>query len=157
MAVVAALKQRVQRVSPKLYQQLRHTRWRMNNRCRVQAFQAALRIPAAEPMAGIVEELRQEGIAIRAPESLLDPATGLFDQVRQWALKRWDEERAARLADPGREEREAGARKGYRNSLAPSIMALDEPVVRLALHPTLLDIANRYMQMHTLLRAIDLW
>lgn len=136
----------------------RHAVWRMRNASRVLDYH--LSPPADEtPLRELAKTLRAEGIvASSADELCARSGSALIDQVVGEAHRIWDDAKHG-SAPQGvdRADAYAAAGKDYRNSLLPEALPIDSPFVRLALDPSVLNIAQRYLGMRPLLRDIGLW
>lgn len=116
--------------------------------------------PSLAPAAhAVVEELRREGIAIRPSAGLFEEADALFRNAQEAARRIWEEAKSNGPKPAGRDAVSADpyAGKEYKMRLLPERLPVDDPFVRVALHPQLLGIAQGYLGMRPLLRAIELW
>lgn len=146
MRVRSAVRHQLAKRAPSLEQAAARARWRRQNAQRTARFGAT-----GDPrLERFVEDLKRDGIAIGRFEDLFG-STELYEEAESIAL-----ELRRRHEESG--ERAAESAKPYLTKLlASSSFSLDDVFMRIALHPNVLSVANRYMGMRTLLRALDLW
>lgn len=118
--------------------------WRERNRDRI--------IEPSELDSGLealAQRLREEGIALARFEELFGSRSPFDDAAAsaQQTYERHRVEGAARSFDD----------KSFLTSLLPTEFDASDPFVRIALHPNVLAVANRYLGMRSLLRTIELW
>jgi hypothetical protein len=104
----------------------------------------------------LVDELNREGIVIRPFEELMENERALFEEASSRAHHRWDEARRSPSRPAGAVPGGYG-RKDYKVPLLAPQLSIEDPFVRVALQPRLLRLVNRYLGMHSSLRAIELW
>lgn len=143
--VLRALKTRTKR-------QLEWSQWRLKNMRRIMRHrQAPLRSPAAGPL---LQTLRREGIIVGSHTALLDDAR-VYEAASAHAHELWRHARASGPASGGAPS--AYGRKDYKLSLLQMPLTVEHPFVQLALQPRLLALANAYLGMRSMLRAVELW
>lgn len=146
MRVKSAVRHQLAKRAPALERAATRARWRRQNSQRT-ARLGAIGDPKLERF---LDDLKRDGIAIGRFEDLFG-STDLYDEAESLALRRRSEHEESG-------EQQAESAKPYLTKLLPSSsFALDDVFLRIALHPNVLSVANRYMGMRTLLRALDLW
>ena len=138
------------RLSEAARQALRHarfTRWRLANLARILAHRPDVgQDGALRPLA---RELRHEGILTRPYAALCASGSTLFQAVLARARELWAQAKHAQA--------QGIAGKEYKVTLTPPSLSVDDPLVRLALDPRLLELVNRYLGLCGYLRIIDVW
>jgi Phytanoyl-CoA dioxygenase (PhyH) len=144
MSVASAIRGQLARRVPKLDDRLALAAWRRRNRART-----VDGAPLPLGLAGVVEQLRRNGVAITDVETVFGDRT-LFDEAAR---------KAKGLYEQPREEVDAaaGSKATFLTKLASGSFAWDDPFARLALHPSALAVANGYLELRSTLRSIDLW
>ena len=98
---------------------------------------------------GLYERLHANGVAIGRFEELFG-SRELFDEAAAQARQIYDrhlaEPQAASLDD-----------KSFLTSLLGKEFEASDPFVRIALHPNVLAVVNRYLELRSMLRALELW
>ena len=155
MALMQIMKRGLERSAPQVYQRLTLARWHSRNRERVAGYRAMRSADAVS--AAIAEELRREGIVSRPCGEVFEADPSLFRTASDRAHRLWTEARQQFTEGGSAGESGAYGKKEYKVSLVSSTLSLEDPFVRLALHPRLLDAANRYLGMWSSLRSIELW
>ena len=155
MALMRLMKRGLERSAPQVYRRLALARWHLRNRERVAGYQAMRSADAVS--AEIAEELRRQGIASRLSGEVFEADPSLFRTASDRAHRLWTEARQTFAERGSAGESGAYGKKDYKASLVSSTLPLEDPFVRLALHPRLLDAANRYLGMWSSLRSIELW
>lgn len=144
MSVAAAIRSRIARRAPKLDDRLALAAWRRRNRDR------QLDEPDVPPaVAGVLDALRRDGVAITDAKTVFGDRA-LYEQAEAQA-----EQLYRRPRDRG--DAAEGSKATFLTKLASGSYDLDEPFVRLAIHPNTLAIANAYLGLRGTLRALDLW
>ena len=121
------------------------TNWRRRNRGR--AFSSdELHDPTERRL---VEALRRDGyVTTRFDELIRDDA--LFEDARAEA-KRLREQAVIRT------DAEAGSKASFLTKLATGSYEAGDLFVRIALHPSVLNVVNGYLRLRSTLRALELW
>ena len=119
--------------------------WRDRNRDRL-CDEPEIRDPQLE---GIFDRLRDEGIAIARFEELFG-SRELFDAARARGREIYDRHKETPQVESFDE-------KSFLTSLLPKELGADDPFVRIALHPNVLQVVNAYLGMRSMLRAVELW
>lgn len=146
MHAKAVVRHQIAKRAPALDRAVSRARWRRQNARRTARFGAT-----GDPkLERFVDDLKRDGIAVGRFEDLFG-STELYEEAEALAL-----ERRRHHEESG--ERAAESAKPYLTKLIGSTsFPLDDVFLRIALHPNVLAVANRYMGMRTLLRALDLW
>ena len=146
MGVAAAVRHQLAKRAPALERAAVRARWRRRNAARATRL-GEIGNPKLERF---LDDLTRNGIATGRFEDLFG-STELYEEAESIAL-----ERRRHHEESG--EQDAESTKPYLTKLLPSSsFSLDDVLLRIALHPNVLSVANRYMGMRTLLRALDLW
>ena len=130
--------------APRLEAAAVRANWRRRNRRR------SIRAGAAAPLAlPLLDALVRDGVVSGRFEDLFSDR-GLFDEAAAAvaALRHQPRTRA-----PGG----AGSKDSFLTKLAAGSFDVGDPLVRIALHPNVLAVANGYMRMRSTLRALELW
>jgi hypothetical protein len=136
--MIAEVAERLAARTPKGRERLEKFAWRARNRDRSRAYSPAEGAFDRD----LLDEFREQGIAIRAFDEVFRDH-GALDSLLAAA-----QEPQAKLAS---------ASKDYLTKLMPTRVSLDGPYVAPALEPQIVALANAYMEMHTYLRAVDVW
>lgn len=137
----ARIRSRLQKHAPKLDDAIAQARWRSHNRERVADFG-----PLDDPkLDALLADLRANGIAIGRFEDLFG-SRDLFEEANAVAQRVVAESQRVPAPD-----------KPFLIRLRGDHAELDDPHTRLALHPNVLALANRYLGMRSLLCAVELW
>lgn len=144
MSVPSTVRTQLARRAPRVEQALVRARWRARNRGR-----AFLAPPPRNPqLRRLYSELRRNGIAIGRFEELVGERE-LFEEAAAEAF---------RLADLHRQEmRDPERRKPFLLRVHPEPFESNDPFSRIALHPNVLAVVNRYLHMRSFLLALDVW
>lgn len=145
MSVGARVRRELARRAPRLEEAAVRINWRRRNRDRGYSLAA----DADEEVRALVSSLRRDGFGVSRVDDVLGDAR-LFDEAAA---------RARELADarPHDEAAAEGTKATYLTKLAAGSFAADDPFVRIALHPRVLQVANGYLGLHSTLRALELW
>jgi hypothetical protein len=118
-------------------------RWRLRNRRRAAS-------PTTDPgLARLVERLRTDGIAVTDAETVPGDE-GLLEHAAMRARELYERPRESIVAD-------AGSKETFKTKLAAGRFDADDPFVQIALHPSVLAVANGYLRLQSTLRALELW
>lgn len=126
-------------------EQKERERWRAQNASRL-FDPPGLRDPGSQEL---YERLRTDGVSIGRFEELFG-SRALFDEAAARAREVYDrhlEQPQTRSLDD----------KSFLTSLLSKEFEADDPFVRIALHPNVLAVANRYLELRSMLRALELW
>jgi hypothetical protein len=136
--MIAEVAERLAARAPRGRERLEKFAWRARNRNRARAYSPG----EANFDRGLLDEFREQGIAVRT-----------FDEVFR------DQDSLERLSAAAQEPQAelASVSKDYLTKLMPARVSLDSPYVAPALEPQVVALANAYMEMHTYLRAVDVW
>ncbi len=118
-------------------------KWRLRNRGR------SASAPSDPRLAPLVEGLRREGIVLSDAATLLGDGD-LFDRAATRAKELYERPRASGDAA-------AGSKESFKTKLAAGSFDADDPFVEIALHPSVLAVANGYLRLRSTLRALELW
>jgi hypothetical protein len=144
VSVTARIRSQLARRAPGLEDRIAVSAWRRRNRDR------ALEDGAVPPLlAGIVERLHRDGVAITEVETVFGDRS-LYERARARAEELYRQPRK-------RDEAEAGSKATFLTKLATGSFQIDDPFATLALHPSALVVANGYLELRSTLRALDLW
>jgi hypothetical protein len=145
MQVRSAIRHQLAKRAPALERRAVEAQWRRRNRERAAEF-----APLTDDGVGrLLGDLQRDGIAIGRFEELFG-STELYEEAAASATAR-----RARHEEAG--DKQAESAKPYLTKLLDPSFELDDVFMRIALHPNVLAVANRYMEMRTVLRALDLW
>jgi len=142
--VAARVRGQLAKRAPRLEEAAVRANWRLRNRDR------AFSPDGLEPkQLELVEALTRDGVVSARFEDLFG-GRALFDEAAA---------QAKRLYEAPREEApaEAGSKASYLTKLATRDYSIDEPFARIALHPSVLGVANGYLRLQSHLRAMELW
>jgi hypothetical protein len=142
-----SLKEKLASRVPKLESALAQRQWRAQNSDR--ALDEAK--PSDPALARLLADVRRDGIAFGRFEELFG-SKELFEQAAAEARRLKDAHAAASGGDPGEDER-----KPFIARLLSSKLDAGSPFAKIALDPRLLEVANGYMGMRSLLWAADVW
>src|SRR5438132_3316267 len=146
MSVASRVLAQLAKRAPRVEEAAVRSNWRRRNRAR--AFDPSG--VTAPTQRALLEQLAANGFARGRFEELFGE-TALFDEAAAQA-KRLYEQRADRL------EGDAEGSKGtYLAKLATKRYEANDPFVRIALHPSVLNVANGYLRLRSTLRALELW
>jgi hypothetical protein len=122
---------------------LDRAKWRFRNRGR------SAETTGDPRLAPLVERLRGDGIVLGDAETVLGDGS-LYEEASAQA---WE------LYERPREKVDAasGSKETFKTKLAAGAFDADDPFVRVALHPSVLAVANGYLQLRSTLRALELW
>ncbi|MEA2406367.1 MAG: hypothetical protein QOE69_486 [Thermoleophilaceae bacterium] len=98
-----------------------------------------------------VDELRANGIATGTWDELFGGEQQLYDELAAAARGVYE-----RFGGPAG-IKDNGDGKDYIASMLPRTLDADDPFARVALHPKVLAVANRYLELKSLLRSLELW
>lgn len=146
------------RLQARLKGRARRAVWRARNVSRVVASQLSPK-PEAAAMA-LAAALRRDGIIVsRAPDVFARSGEALIADVGRAAHRLWEQEKSGQRREEtaARQDAYAAAGKDYRASLIGELLDVNDPFVRLALDPTVLNAVQRYLGMRPFLRDISLW
>jgi hypothetical protein len=144
MSIGAKVHEQLAKRAPRLDELAIRARWRAANRARL------FRPGPVEPrVQRILDDLKRDGIAIAGFDELFG-STELYETAAADARRR---------ADAARAEDRLGSseKKPFLTKLHPEEFQIDEPYARIALHPSVLSVANAYVRMRTYLLAVDVW
>lgn len=122
---------------------LDRAKWRLRNRDRSAA---ATSDPRLSPL---VEGLRKNGIVVSDAQTVFGDAE-LYERAAARARELYDTPRE-------RGDAEAGSKESFKTKLAAGSFDADDPFVQVALHPSVLAVANGYLKLRSTLRALELW
>jgi hypothetical protein len=144
MSVGAAVRQQLAKRAPRLEEAAVRANWRLKNRNR--AFSPD---DVADPkQRQLVDALHRDGVVVTSFDELIGDQA-LFDEAAK---------EARRLHEAWKpEEAEEGSKATFLTKLATRQFRADDPFVRIALHPHVLNVANGYLKLRSTLRALDLW
>lgn len=99
-------------------------------------------------LAPIVQELKQKGIA-EAPFEEIFGSHELFDEL----------DRALRITEDskGRDQLARSGMSAFRRYLHPDCYEVDDVFMRIALHPSVLNIVNHYLGLRSTIRSLGAW
>lgn len=97
----------------------------------------------------LIETLRRDGYAVCRFEDVFGDRA-LFDEAAAHADRLY--ESRTRTGVPAQ-----GSKASFLTKLASRSYEADHPFVRIALHPSVLKIANGYLRLHSTLQALELW
>jgi hypothetical protein len=144
MSVGAKVRDQLARHAPRLEEAVVRANWRRHNRDR--GFDpAAIADPVQRRLAG---DLDREGVAVTTFDELVGDLE-LFEQAAAQARQlhgAWRPENA-----------EEGSKASFLTKLATTNFAADDPFVRIALYPAVLNVTNGYLKLRSTLRALELW
>jgi len=144
MSVGAAVRQQLAKRAPRLEEAAVRANWRLKNRNR--AFSPA---DVSDPkQRQLIDALHRDGVVVTSFDELIGDQA-LFDEAAAEAR------RLHELWEP--QEAEAGSKATFLTKLATRQFRADDPFVRIALHPEVLNVANGYLKLRSTLRALDLW
>ena len=130
--------------APRVEEAVVRANWRRHNRSR------AFDPQGVDSRAGtFVEQLAANGFARGRFEDLFGE-TALFDEAAVQAQRLYANREDQRR--PGRE-----GKASYLAKLATGRYDANDPFVRIALHPSVLAVANGYLRLRSTLRALELW
>lgn len=144
MSIGAKVHEQLAKRAPKLDELAIRARWRAANRSRL------FRPGPVEPRVHrILDDLKRDGIAIARFDELFG-STELYEAAAADARMR---------ADAARAEDRLGSseKKPFLTKLHPEEFQIGEPFPQIALHPSVLSVANAYVRMRTYLLAVDVW
>jgi hypothetical protein len=118
-------------------------KWRLRNRRRAAP---ATRDPRLVP---IVQRLRADGVVVTSAPLLFGDGE-LFERAAGHARQLYGRPRERATA-------QAGSKETFKTKLAAGSFDADDPFVQIALHPSVLAIANGYLKLRSTLRALELW
>jgi hypothetical protein len=131
--------------APKLEEAAVRAVWRRRNRDRA--------LPSDQPLAPglreLIGRLRTEGVCVTDAGTVFGDRA-LFEAAADVARELHERPRE-------RAEAEAGTKATYLTKLATGSYRADHPFVRLAVHPSVLAVANSYLRLRSTLRLVDLW
>jgi hypothetical protein len=145
MNLLAAAKQRLARRSPEPNDEALQRRWRESNRERLLDAAPAL----TEAHERLAHELTENGI-VSADFSDVFGSRELYDEAAREARRMYD---AHRASPPSHE----GDSKPFLTQLFKGPIRTDDVWGRIALDPGALAVANAYLGMHSMLRAVQVW
>lgn len=146
MGVGAVVRHQLAKRAPALERAAVRARWRRRNAARA----ARLGEIGDPKLQRFLDDLKRDGIAIGRFEDLFG-STDLYEEAEAIALER------RRHHEESGELGVESAKPYLTKLIGESSFSLDDVFLRIALHPNVLSVANRYMGMRTLLRALDLW
>lgn len=142
MTLAARIRTQLARRAPSLEEKATRTAWRLRNRDR------AAPADLADPrLAALSERLCRDGVVVAGFDELL------ADQ------RLWNEAAAAadELYAQPRERTGGEGKASFLTKLATGPYDADHPFVRVAVHPSVLAVANDYLRLRGTLRALELW
>ncbi|HEX6699615.1 MAG TPA: hypothetical protein VF101_02700 [Gaiellaceae bacterium] len=144
MSVAAKVRHQLAKRAPRLEEAAVRANWRRHNRSR--AFDPAA---IADPtQRRLVERLTRDGVVVSTFDEVIGDA-GLWSEAA---------EKAGRLHEAWTpEDAEAGSKGTFLTKLVSREFDADDPFVRIALHPAVLNVANGYLKLRSTLRALELW
>jgi Phytanoyl-CoA dioxygenase (PhyH) len=144
MSVAARVRGQLAKHAPRLEEAAVRANWRLRNRDR--AFSPD---QVADPtQRRLIDALRRDGVVVSTFDELVGDRA-LFDEAAAQARRLHEQWRP--------QEAEAGSKASFLTKLATEHFRADDPFVRIALHPAVLNVANGYLRLHSTLRALDLW
>jgi hypothetical protein len=144
MSVGAAVRQQLAKRAPRLEEVAVRANWRLKNRNR--AFSPDDVSDSKQRQ--LIDVLHRDGVVVTSFDELIGDQA-LFDEAAA---------EARRLHEAWKpEEAEAGSKATFLTKLATLRFRADDPFVRIALHPEVLNVANGYLKLRSTLRALDLW
>jgi hypothetical protein len=144
VSVAAAIRSQLARRAPKLEDRIALATWRRRNRDRLLD---EPQVPVG--LAGVAEALKRDGVVITDAQTVF----GGRSAYEEASAKAQELYRAPRE----RVEAAEGSKATFLTKLATGSFELDDPFVRLAIHPNALAVANAYLGLRGTLRALDLW
>jgi hypothetical protein len=136
--VIAGLAERIAAHAPRGRERLETFAWNARNRDRIRAYSPSEATFDRE----LLEEFRERGIAVRA-----------FDDVFR---DHGSLDRLVAVAHQPQSEM-ASSSKDFLTKLMPARVSLDSAYLVPAVEPQVIALANAYMEMHSYLRAVDVW
>jgi hypothetical protein len=130
--------------APSLERKAVEARWRSRNRARSYRPSG----PAAPALQALVDDFKRDGIAIGTIDGVFG-SSELYDEAAAAAWRLYELHQAS---NP-----EVNPNKPYLANLLHDPLPLDHPFARVALHPNVLEIANRYLGMRAFLRTVSIW
>jgi hypothetical protein len=144
MSVGTKVRSQLAKRAPRLEEAVVRANWRRHNRSR--AFSPEQVTDTTQRR--LVDELTREGVAVSTFEELIGDA----------ALWETAAAKARELHTAWRpQEAEAGSKASFLTKLATLEFDADDPFVRIALHPAVLNVTNGYLKLRSTLRALELW
>jgi hypothetical protein len=144
MGVKTRVKGQLAKRAPRLDRAVTQAQWRARNRDRVVSSPE----PDDPPLRRLLDDLRRDGIAVGTFAELFG-STELYDEISADARQRYERFKAA--PPP------ADDTKPFLNRLLPDALDAGDAYARLALDPSVLAVANGYLGMRSMLRAVELW
>jgi hypothetical protein len=144
MSVGAAVRQQLAKHAPRLEEAAVRANWRLKNRNRAFSPDDV----ADSKQRELIDALHRDGVVVTSFDELIGDQA-LFDEAAAEARRLHEAWKA--------EEAEAGSKATFLTKLATIRFPADDPFVRIALHPNVLNVANGYLKLRSTLRALDLW
>jgi hypothetical protein len=144
MSVGAAVRQQLAKHAPRLEEAAVRANWRLKNRNRAFSPDDV----ADSKQRELIEALHRDGVVVTSFDELIGDQA-LFAEAAAEARRlheAWKPEEAAE-----------GSKATFLTKLATIRFPADDPFVRIALHPNVLNVANGYLKLRSTLRALDLW
>jgi hypothetical protein len=144
MSVGAAVRQQLAKHAPRLEEAAVRANWRLKNRNRAFSPDDV----ADSKQRELIDALHRDGVVVTSFDELIGDQA-LFDEAAAEARRlheAWKPEEAAE-----------GSKATFLTKLATIHFPADDPFVQIALHPSVLNVANGYLKLRSTLRALDLW
>jgi len=144
MSVGAAVRQQLAKHAPRLEEAAVRANWRLKNRNRAFSPDDV----ADSKQLELIDALHRDGVVVTSFDELIGDQA-LFAEAAAEARRlheAWKPEEAAE-----------GSKATFLTKLATIHFPADDPFVQIALHPSVLNVANGYLKLRSTLRALDLW
>jgi hypothetical protein len=144
MSVGAAVRQQLAKHAPRLEEAAVRANWRLKNRNRAFSPDDV----ADSKQRELIDALHRDGVVVTSFDELIGDQA-LFAEAAAEARRlheAWKPEEAAE-----------GSKATFLTKLATIHFPADDPFVQIALHPSVLNVANGYLKLRSTLRALDLW